>query len=93
MSKHAFAISPRVPREFFWKSFALGDQRAQEKPDARCTRGLACNMHKKRTRAYSSAAFRQQWFAAYIALSPVAHLPPSPAGYCLDQWIDAQPST
>ena len=47
MSKHAFAISPRVPREFFWKSFALGDQRAQGKPDARCTRGLVCNVHKK----------------------------------------------
>src|ERR1700750_2353650 len=42
-------------------------QRAQGRPDARCTRGLVCNVHKKvRTRAYRSSgehpAFPAQWF-------------------------------
>ena len=45
-------------------------------PDARCTRGLVCNVHKKvRTRAYRAAeAIRhslRNGFTAYIALSPV----------------------
>src|SRR5260370_37693879 len=45
----------------------LREQRAQGKPDARCTRGLACKMHiKKRTRAYRFSgehpAFPAQWF-------------------------------
>src|ERR1700682_3438898 len=45
----------------------LREQRAQGKPDARCTRGLACNLHKrKRTRAYRFSgehpAFPAQWF-------------------------------
>jgi hypothetical protein len=51
-------------------------QRAQGMPDARCTRGLACNVHKKvRTRAYRAAeAIRhplRNGFTAYSALSPV----------------------
>ncbi len=45
-------------------------------PDARCTRGLVCNVHKKmRTRAYGAAeAIRhplRNGFTAYSALSPV----------------------
>jgi hypothetical protein len=45
-------------------------------PDARCTRGLVCNVHKKvRTRAYRAAeAIRhslRNGFTAYIVLSPV----------------------
>jgi hypothetical protein len=45
-------------------------------PDARCTRGLVCNVHKKvRTRAYRAAeAIRhslRNGFTAYSALSPV----------------------
>jgi hypothetical protein len=44
-------------------------------PDARCTRGLVCNVHKKvRTRAYRAAeAIRhslRNGFTAYIVLSP-----------------------
>jgi hypothetical protein len=44
-------------------------------PDARCTRGLVCNVHKKmRTRAYRAAeAIRhslRNGFTAYAALSP-----------------------
>jgi hypothetical protein len=43
------------------------NQRAQGMPGARCTRGLACKMHKrKRTRAYrfsgGNPAFPAQWF-------------------------------
>jgi hypothetical protein len=54
-------------------------KRAQGKPDARCTRGLVCKMHKrKRTRAYrfsgGNPAFPAQWFTAYSALSPVTGL-------------------
>src|SRR5882672_11805186 len=51
-----------------------GNKRAQGKPDARCTRGLACKMHKeKRTRAYrfsgSNPAFPAQWlYGLYRAL-------------------------
>ncbi len=48
-------------------------------PDARCTRGLVCNVHKKvRTRAYRAAeAIRhslRNGFTAYSALSPVIGL-------------------
>ena len=48
-------------------------------PDARCTRGLVCNVHKKvRTRAYRAAeAIRhslRNGFTAYNALSPVIGL-------------------
>ena len=51
-------------------------QRAQGKPGARCTRGLACICAQKaRTRAYRSSgehpAFPAQWFTAYFVLSPV----------------------
>jgi hypothetical protein len=48
-------------------------------PGARCTRGLACKMHKgKRTRAYrfsgGNPTFPAQWFTAYTVLSPVIGL-------------------
>jgi hypothetical protein len=48
-------------------------------PDARCTRGLACNVHKKvRTRAYRAAeAIRhspRNGFTTYNVLSPVIGL-------------------
>ena len=46
-------------------------------PDARCTRGLVCNVHKKvRTRAYRAAEnirhSLRNGFTAYNALSPVS---------------------
>ena len=52
--RHTFAISPHV---FFARGIhlfhALSNQRAQGKPDARCTRGLVCDLHNKTcTRAY-----------------------------------------
>ena len=45
-------------------------------PDARCTRDLVCNVHKKvRTRAYRAAEnirhSLRNGFTAYIVLSPV----------------------
>jgi hypothetical protein len=56
-------------------------------PDARCTRGLVCNLCKrKRTRAYRAAVNirhpLRNGFTAYGALSPGcrAFLPPSPPG-------------
>jgi hypothetical protein len=62
------------------------NKRVQGKPDARCTRGLVCKMHKeKRTRAYRfSGGIRlslRSGFTAYFALSSVSRalLPPSPA--------------
>src|ERR1700716_900458 len=50
-------------------------KRAQGKPDARCTRGLACKMHKqKRTRAYrfsgGNPAFPAQWFYGLFRALP-----------------------
>jgi hypothetical protein len=66
---------------------ALRSQRAQGRPGARCTRGLACEKHKaKRTRAYrfsgSSPAFPAQWFYGLLRALPGdrAFLSPSPAG-------------
>jgi hypothetical protein len=57
----------------------LSNERAQGMPDARRTRGLVRNVHKKmRTRAYRAAeAIRhslRNGFTAYSALSPVIGL-------------------
>ena len=56
-------------------SYALDNQRAQGIPDARCTRGLACGLHKtKCTRAYRAAENTRpslrNGFTAYGMLSP-----------------------
>jgi hypothetical protein len=61
---------------FFSVIVPLRKKRAQGRPGARCTRGLVCNVHKrKRTRAYrfsgNTPAFPAQWFTAYFVLSPV----------------------
>jgi hypothetical protein len=48
-SRCEFAISPRVSREFCRKRLALFKQRAQGRPGARCTRGLACKLATKKT--------------------------------------------
>ena len=72
--KHSFAISPRAAPELCWKFLALSNQRAQGRPGARCTRGLACGLHKTRcTRAYRFSgehpAFPAQWlYGLYRAL-------------------------
>ena len=70
---------PDVNREIF---FAEGldtvseNQRAQGTPDARCTRGLACNLHKRNAHEHtgSAEAIRhslRNGFTAYNALFPV----------------------
>ena len=70
------AVADRRSRGFDRPSFAsisplkegAGDPqgRAQGRPGARCTRGLACKGRKRRTRAYrfsgGSPAFPAQWF-------------------------------
>ena len=62
---------------------ALEKKRAQGRPGARCTRGLACGLHKtKCTRAYrfsgNTPAFPAQWlYGLYRALRRTALLPPS----------------
>jgi hypothetical protein len=62
-------------RPRFTNSSAPQKKRAQGRPGARCTRGLACKADKKRrTRAYrfsgNTPAFPAQWFTAYSVLSP-----------------------
>ena len=52
---YEFAFSRRIAPELCWK-LPPSNQRAQGMPDARCTRDLACNVHKEvRTRAYRAA--------------------------------------
>ena len=52
------------------------NQRAQGRPGARCTRGLVCNVHRRRrTRAYrfsgNNRPSLRNGFTAYFVLSPV----------------------
>ena len=70
-SRSRGAMRPR-----FCISFRPRNQRAQGMPDARCTRDLACGLHKtKCTRAYRAAEnirhSLRNGFTAYIVLSPV----------------------
>jgi hypothetical protein len=44
--EYGFAFSQRIAPELCWKLPALSIQRAQGMPDARCTRGLVCDVHK-----------------------------------------------
>jgi len=76
-TEYVFAISRHIAPEVCWNLYPPRKQRAQGRPGARCTRGLACKSHnKKRTRAYRFSggipAFPAQWFTAYIALSSVS---------------------
>src|ERR1041384_7620493 len=64
---YAKAFSRRDAPELYLVACPLGDERAQGRPGARCTRGLVCNVQKEvRTRAYRSSgehpAFPAQWF-------------------------------
>jgi hypothetical protein len=70
------AFSRHVTPEFCKTFRPRRKQRAQGKPGARCTRGLVCNVRKrKRTRAYRSSggipAFPARWVTAYFVISPV----------------------
>ena len=73
-SRCNFAFSRRDAPEVLQVTFAPKKQRAQGRPGARCTRGLACGLHKtKCTRAYrfsgNTPAFPAQWlYGLYRAL-------------------------
>jgi hypothetical protein len=73
----ADAASPLAARcaRVVGETFALSSQRAQGMPDARCTRDLVSNVHKKvRPRAYRAAEnirhSLRNGFTAYSELSP-----------------------
>jgi hypothetical protein len=73
--RHTSAISPHVFARGVHLFHAPSSQRAQGKPDARCTRGLVCKLCKRmRTRAYRSSGgnptFPAQWFDRLYVLSP-----------------------
>src|ERR1700682_5385327 len=83
---HVAMISRRDAPELCNLTLSLRIQRAQGKPGARCTRGLACKMcTRTRTRAYRFSgehpAFPVQWFYGLYRALPGerAFLPPSPA--------------
>src|SRR4249919_4012039 len=70
-----FAISRRIASELCIFVAALGNQRAQGRPGARCTRGLVCNSAQKtRTRAYrfsgNTPAFPAQWLYGLLRALP-----------------------
>jgi hypothetical protein len=84
-SNHDSAFPRRNAPEVCIDLTLLKKQRAQGKPDARCTRGLACKMCiRMRTRAYRFSgehpAFPAQWFYGLLRDLPGerAFLPPSP---------------
>ncbi|MBA4033555.1 MAG: hypothetical protein C0480_02975 [Bradyrhizobium sp.] len=71
-----FAISRHVLPEVCLFICPLSNPRAQGRPGARCTRGLACQLRKQKcTRAYRfSGTLRpslRSGFTAYFVLSPV----------------------
>ena len=85
-------------RPSFAKNFPPSNQRAQGRPGARCTRGLACGLCKTRcTRAYRAAENTQpslrNGFTAYGVLSPVGrarcHRCPSEALGFFRAWTPA----
>src|SRR5258708_32327240 len=54
----------------------LREQRVQGKPGARCTRGLACNLHRESAHEHTGSAENirpslRNGFTAYFVLSPV----------------------
>ena len=74
-TEYASAISRRVAPEVCNLRCPLREQRAQGRPGARCTRGLACNCAQKtRTRAYrfsgNTPAFPAQWLYGLLRALP-----------------------
>src|SRR5438105_7952348 len=73
VSRSRDALRPRFARNFI----ALDSQRAQGMPDARCTRDLMRNVHKKCAHEHTGEAENirhslRNGFTAYNALSPVS---------------------
>src|SRR5664280_1064744 len=76
---YSFAISPHVSREVWSARSALLVQRAQGKPGARCTRGLACKIVQRNAHEHTGSAEAvrpslRNGFTAYNALSPATGL-------------------
>jgi hypothetical protein len=78
-------LAAHSARVFLFISRPL-QQRAQGRPGARCTRGLACIVHREHAHEHTGSAENirpslRNGFTAYIVLSLVrrALLPPSPA--------------
>src|SRR5437763_2296138 len=76
LRSRTFAFSRRIAPEVCIVVCPPRNQRAQGRPGACCTRGLACDLRKQKcTRAYRAAgAFRpslRNGFTAYSELSPV----------------------
>ena len=72
----AFAISRRIAPEVCKFVGPLERQRAQGRPGARCTRGLACNCARERAHEHTGSAETlrpslRNGFTAYFVLSPV----------------------
>src|SRR5665213_754313 len=70
----ATGFCPRLANNLAQKS-----KRAQGRPGARCTRGLVCNVHQKKTHTSIQVqrrhpTFPAQWFYAYTVLSLVTGL-------------------
>src|SRR5207342_2988010 len=70
-----FAISRRAAPEVCIFFCSLFNERAQGRPGARCTRGLACNCAQRtRTRAYrfsgNTPAFPAQWLYGLLGALP-----------------------
>jgi hypothetical protein len=75
-STKTFALAARGARGV---EKSRANQRARGMPDARCTRGLACNCYwQKRTRAYRFSGehptFPAQWFYGLYVVSPAIGL-------------------
>jgi hypothetical protein len=80
-------FSRRIAPEVCWKTSRPLGQRAQGRPGARCTRGLACDLRKQNcTRAYryrrSIPAFPAQWLYGLLRALPGERL------FCLRRRAD-----
>ena len=74
-TRYMFAFSRRIAPELCQKFFALEKQRAQGMPDARCTRDLVRNVHRKCAHKHTGEAENirhslRNGFTAYNVLSP-----------------------
>jgi hypothetical protein len=93
--RRSFAISPHVLREFDPDRSALGNQRAQGMPGARCARSRACSVESTRVSHHGHTgkrpAFPARWFTAYIVLSPGTGLfcPRHLRGNCIPRKLSA----
>jgi hypothetical protein len=91
---HSFAISPRIAPEVCKKIPYPPNQRAQGKPDARCTRGPVSKLHKKGAHEHTGPAEAirlslRNGFNGCFVLSPAIGLFCHRHRQCLDHRLDA----